>query len=103
MDETRLNRLREELAKARSKRDLWIAKVESLEKKLQEAENSYIYNVVHAARLTPEQVGELIRSAGFLPELSATDAVTEQDERYTAEAPDEGDNEDDKIDDKEDF
>ena len=96
MDETRLNRLREELAKARSKRDLWIAKVESLEKKLQEAENSYIYSVVHAARLTPEQVGELIRSAGFLPELSAADAAEELNGSDAVEASDESDEADDE-------
>lgn len=63
MDETRLNRLREELAKARRKRDEWETKVKDLERRYKEAENTCIHDMVHAANLTPEQLADLIRNA----------------------------------------
>jgi len=63
MDEMRLARLREELEKARKKRDDWDAKVKDLERKYKEAENTCIHNMVHEANLTPEQLAELIRAA----------------------------------------
>ena len=63
MDESRLARLREELEKARRKRDEWEAKVKDLERRYKEAENTCIHNMVHAANLTPEQLAELIRRA----------------------------------------
>lgn len=63
MDETRLARLREELEKARKKRDDWDAKVKELERKYREYENTCIHNMVHEANLTPEQLAELIRAA----------------------------------------
>ena len=63
MDETRLNRLRDELKKARKRRDEWEAKVKDLERRYKEAENTCIHDMVHAANLTPEQLAELIRSA----------------------------------------
>ena len=40
MDETRLNRLRDELKKARKRRDEWEAKVKDLERRYKEAENT---------------------------------------------------------------
>lgn len=63
MDETRLTRLREELSKARKRRDEWEAKVKDLERRYKEAENTCIHDMVHAANLTPEQLAELIRAA----------------------------------------
>ena len=65
MDDTRLARLREELEKARKKRDDWDARVKDLEKRYKEAENTCIHDMVHAANLTPEQLAELIRMAAF--------------------------------------
>ena len=65
MDDTRLARLRDELEKARKKRDDWDTRVKDLEKKYKEAENTYIHDMVHAANLTPEQLAELIRRAAF--------------------------------------
>ena len=56
MDDTRLARLREELEKARKKRDDWDARVKDLEKRYKEAENTCIHDMVHAANLTPEQL-----------------------------------------------
>ena len=63
MDETRLSRLKEELSKARRKRDEWEQKVKDLERRYKEAENTCIHDMVHAANLTPEQLAELIRAA----------------------------------------
>ena len=69
MDDSRLARLREELNKARKKRDDWEAKVKDLERKYKEAENTCIHDLVHAANLTPEQLAELIRmAASYLPQ-----------------------------------
>lgn len=102
MDETRLNRLRDELTKARKRRDEWEAKVKDLERRYKEAENTCIHNMVHEANLTPEQLAELIRAAatGQPYTLPVTGAVTE------AMADDaEGTGEDflDEDDDKEDY
>ena len=63
MDETRLSRLKEELTKARRKRDEWEQKVKDLERRYKEAENTCIHDMVHAANLTPEQLADLIRAA----------------------------------------
>lgn len=63
MDESKLARLRDELEKARKRRDEWDAKVKDLERRYKEAENTCIHNLVHAANLTPEQLAELIRRA----------------------------------------
>ena len=63
MDETRLNRLRDELKKARKRRDEWDVKVKDLERRYKEAENTCIHDMVPAPNLTPEQLAELIRAA----------------------------------------
>ena len=63
MDEARLARLRDELDRARSKRDEWDAKVKELERRYREAEKTYVHNIMQAAKLTPEQLSELIRNA----------------------------------------
>ena len=73
MDRTRLNRLGDELAKARKKRDEWEGKVKELERKYREAENTCIHDMVHAANLTPEQLSELIRKVSVsLPHTAET-------------------------------
>ena len=59
----KLDRQREELKRARRKRDEWIKKVKDLEQKYQESENTCIHEMVHAANLTPEQLADLIRAA----------------------------------------
>lgn len=70
MDDSRLARLREELNRARKKRDDWETKVKDLERKYKEAENTCIHDLVHAANLTPEQLAELIRmAASYLPQV----------------------------------
>ena len=81
MDETRLNRLRDELKKARKRRDEWDVKVKDLERRYKEAENTCIHDMVHAANLTPEQLAELIRAAssGLPHSLPASVAGTESE------------------------
>ena len=63
MDEERLKRIGAELAKARAKREEWDTKVKALERRYREAENACIHEMVHAAKMTPEQLGLLIRKA----------------------------------------
>ena len=67
MDDSRLSRLREELQKARKKRDDWEAKVKDLERKYNEAEKLCVYGIFQEAKLTPEELAALIRSASSLP------------------------------------
>ena len=57
----KLDRQREELKRARRKRDEWIKKVEELEQKYQESENTCIHNMVHEANVTPEQLSMLLK------------------------------------------
>ena len=64
MDDSRLVKLREELEKARKKRDDWEARVKDLERRYNEAEKVYVYGIFQTANLTPEQLAELIRSKG---------------------------------------
>ena len=94
-DETRLNRLRDELKKARKRRDEWESKVKDLERRYKEAENTCIHDMVHAANLTPEQLAELIRAAssGLPYSLPASAVVAESD-------PDDEENYLDEIDDE---
>ena len=76
MDKERLNRLQQELEKARKKRDDWDGRVKELERKYREAENTFIHDMVHAASLTPEQLAELIKRASV--SLPRTEEAGEQ-------------------------
>ncbi len=82
MDNSKYKRLKEELEKARNKRDLWEARVKDLEASCSEAEKLYIYGIVRTENLTIEQLAELIRSAkkGFphLPESVKENRITEE-------------------------
>ena len=69
MDDSRLVKLREELEKARKKRDDWEAKVKDLERRYNEAEKVYVYGIFQTANMTPEQLADLIRSKGILPQI----------------------------------
>ncbi len=88
MDESRLARLKEELSKARRKRDEWEQKVKDLERRYKEAENTCIHDMVHAANLTPEQLADLIRAASAgqpyvipaVPDAAVDDPETDPDE-----------------------
>ena len=82
MDDSKLNRLREELKAEEKKRDSWGAKATDLERRYNEAEKLCVYGSFQAANLTPEQLAELIRSAASgIPRTSAflQEADTEND------------------------
>ena len=69
MDDAKLTKLRDELVKARKKRDDWEAKVKDLERKYSEAEKVCVYGIFQTANMTPEQLAELLSSAkGSLPQ-----------------------------------
>lgn len=58
---TKLEKIGADLAKARTKRAEWDAKVKDLERRYREEENSEIHDMVHAANLTPNQLAELLQ------------------------------------------
>ena len=91
MDDSRLVKLREELEKARKKRDDWEARVKDLERRYNEAEKLYVYGIFQTANLTPEQLAELIRSNGtVLPQQVPGRYATDNDsETYEKEDPEE--------------
>jgi len=89
MDDSRLVKLRDELEKARKKRDDWEAKVKDLERKYNEAEKVYVYGIFQTANLTPEQLAELIRSKGVLPQIPGSFVTENDSETYDKEDPEE--------------
>ena len=90
MDDSRLVKLREELVKARKKRDDWEAKVKDLERRYNEAEKVYVYGIFQTANMTPEQLADLIRSKGILPQIPGGYATENDDsETYEKEDPEE--------------
>ena len=90
MDDSRLVKLREELVKARKKRDDWEARVKDLERRYNEAEKVYVYGIFQTANMTPEQLADLIRSKGILPQIPGGYATDNDDsETYEKEDPEE--------------
>ena len=85
MDDSRLVKLREELEKARKKRDDWEAKVKDLERRYNEAEKVYVYGIFQTANLTPEQLAELIRSKGTIPQIPGSFLTDNNSETYEKE------------------
>ena len=65
----RLEKLREELERAKRRRADADAKVKALEEKLKEAENTQVLADVNALKLTPEQVAQFLQlvASGQLP------------------------------------
>lgn len=59
-DFTRLNKYRAELKKMKDKRVEMDNKIRDLERKCREEENTAIHDLVHEARMTPEQLASLI-------------------------------------------
>ena len=59
-DLTRLNRYRAELKKMKDRRTEMDIKIRDLERKCREEENTAIHDLVHEARMTPEQLASLI-------------------------------------------
>lgn len=58
----RLEKIAAEREKARRKRDEWDARMKEWDQKYREQENAEIHDLVHAAKLTPEQLAEVLRS-----------------------------------------
>mgnify|MGYP004448440555 CR=1 FL=1 len=60
---TKLERIGEDLEKARARYAEWGRRVKDLEEKYREEENAVIHTMVHAANLTPEQLAHIIAMA----------------------------------------
>lgn len=58
---TKLDKIRADLNKARTKRDEWEQRVKDLEKKYKETENTMIHDMVHAANITPNSWQSLFK------------------------------------------
>lgn len=58
----RLEKIAAEREKARRKRDEWEARMKEWDRKYHEQENAEIHEMVHAARLTPEQLAEVLKN-----------------------------------------
>lgn len=54
---TKLDKYAAERDKARQKRDEWEARMKMWDQKYRELENEEIHDLVHAANLTPDQLG----------------------------------------------
>jgi transcription elongation GreA/GreB family factor len=59
----RLEKYREELARAKARRADLDAKIKELERKCKEEENAQIHGMVHAMNMTPEQLQQLLARA----------------------------------------
>lgn len=70
---TKLEKIGEDLERAKKKRAEWDQRVKELENRYREEENTVIHGMVHAANLTPEQLAQILRQAaagavGIYPE-----------------------------------
>ena len=54
---TKLEKIGADLERARTKQATWTQRVKDLEARYREEENTMIHSMVHAANLTPEQLG----------------------------------------------
>ena len=79
---SRLEKYRNELEKARIKRNEWDGKVKELERKCKEEENTTIHDMVHAANMTPEQLSRLLKMATMqqVQGMGESSHTTETDE-----------------------
>lgn len=77
----KLERLGDELAKARKKKAEWDSRVKDLERRYREEENSEIHEMVHAANLTPDQLSELLKmfAEDSAPKPETIQSVTEEE------------------------
>lgn len=79
----KLDKLGAELEKARKKKAEWDAKVKDLERRYQEEENTEIYDLVHAANLNPDQLGELLRmfASDMIPKPEIIKSMNEEEKQ----------------------
>ena len=76
----KLDRIGEERDKALRRREEWDARYKELDKRYREQENTEIHDLVHAFKLTPEQLGQLLRqTAQSLPSPEAVNQVVKED------------------------
>ena len=76
----KLDRIGEERDKALRRRDEWDARYKELDKRYREQENTEIHDLVHAFKLTPEQLGQLLRqTAQSLTSPEAVNQVVKED------------------------
>lgn len=57
---TKLEKLRQEHAKAREKAQFWTEKADEIAVKITEEEKTVIHDMMTSANLTPEQLGQLL-------------------------------------------
>ncbi|MCF0127349.1 MAG: DUF4315 family protein [Pseudobutyrivibrio sp.] len=78
----RLDKYRDELERAKKRRDELDLRIKELERKCKEEENSQIHGMVHAMNLTPEQLQKLLEqvAANGLPGAEKPKEETEIDE-----------------------
>ena len=57
---TKLEKLRQEHAKAREKARFWTDKAEEIALKITEEEKTVIHDMMTSAKLTPEELGQLL-------------------------------------------
>lgn len=100
----RLNRLREDLVKAKARREEADKRVKTLEGKLKEAENNQILSDIGELKLTPEEVAAILAHArkGVLTGTADTAAETAEPPAEKEEAESLFGAEDKKFYDKED-
>ena len=79
----KLDKLGAELEKARKKRAEWDAKVKDLERRYQEEENTEIHDLVHAANLNTDQLGELLRmfASDMIPKPEIIKSMNEEEKQ----------------------
>ena len=80
----RLEKLREDLERAKRRRADADAKVKALEEKLKEAENTQVLADVNALKLTPEQVAQFLQlvASGQLPVNTGSLPIDADDPKY---------------------
>lgn len=77
----KLDKIGSDLARARLKRDEWDRKAKELERKYREVENTEIQEMVHAAKLTPDKLAELLRmfAADMVPNAETVISMNEEE------------------------
>ena len=84
--EQKIARLREDLSRAKEKRDEWNGKVGDLEKQLETAENLRIVQIVRNTEITPDMLKLLLkmqndedaRAAEILPKLIKNERINDE-------------------------
>lgn len=82
----RLEMIAQELEKLRKKRTRMDEQIRELEEKYKETENTEIHEIVHAAKLTPEQLAKVLKSLQHsLPQGKIPGEVLAAKEKENAE------------------